>query len=81
MTSEVAKLTARVRKFVKQRQRVKFRLALRAGLSENALKDCDKPNWNPRIETLDKVVAAIEEMEAEERKSQRFPKNRVSVAA
>ena len=61
-----AQLIARVRKFVARRGQIKYRLALRAGLSENALRDCDKPGWNPRAETLGKVIRALEEIEAEE---------------
>ncbi len=64
--SEIDKLIGRVRKFVAKRGQIKWRLALRAGLSENALKDCDKPGWNPRADTLAAVVKTIEEMEDEE---------------
>ncbi len=62
--SEVSKLISRVRKFVAKRS--KYRLALRAHLSENALRDCDQPGWNPRAETLAKVVKAMDDIEAEE---------------
>lgn len=81
--SEVSKLMGRVRKFVAQRGQIKYRLALRAGLSENALKDCDKPSWNPRAETLEAVVEAIEEIEAEEAAAKRKgrPKLPAEIAA
>lgn len=61
-----SQLITRVRKFVARRGKIKYRLALRAGLTENALRDCDKPSWNPRAETLGKVIRAIDEIEAEE---------------
>lgn len=64
--SDVNKIISRVRRFVTKRRQIKWRLARRAGLSENALRDCDKPGWNPRAETLAKVVKAMDEIEAEE---------------
>lgn len=75
--SEVGKLIQRVRKFVAKRGKIKYRLALRAGLTENALRDCDKPTWNPRVETLAAVVKAIEEIEAEEEASE-MPSRKVA---
>lgn len=72
---EISRLIKRVQKFVAKRGAVKWRLARRANLSENALKDCDKPDWNPRAETLERVVRAVEELEAEEAAEKRRSKS------
>jgi DNA-binding phage protein len=64
--TEVERLIVRVRKFVTKREPIKWRLALKAKLSENSLRDCDKPSWNPRADTLAAVIKAIEDIEAEE---------------
>lgn len=64
--SEVSKLIARVRRFVSKRGHSKYSLALRAKLTQNALRSCDKPGWNPSAATLDKIAKAMDAIEAEE---------------
>lgn len=64
--SEVSKLITRVRRFVSKRGHSKYSLALRAGLTQNALRDCDKPKWNPSAGTLDKLARTMDAIEAEE---------------
>lgn len=42
-------------------------LAKLAGLSVNALRDLDSPDWSPRYDTLRKLLAYIEAVESGQR--------------
>ena len=55
-----------MRRFVVKRGHSKHQLALRACLSENALRACDKAGWNPTSVTLDALAKAMDAIEAEE---------------
>lgn len=45
-------------------------LASMAGMSVNALRGMDRPDWKPTVQTLERLLAKIDELEAE-RKSRR----------
>lgn len=64
--SEITKQIKRVQRWVDKRKRIKFRLAVKAGLSANALRHVDRPDWNPTVATLNKVLEAMRKIEAEE---------------
>ena len=56
---------AKIRAFVRDTPGMsKSGLAVRAKLSKNALSDMDSARWQPTAETLDKLLAFIEQHEA-----------------
>lgn len=61
--TEVNKAITRIRAFVASPHGLsKSGLAKEAGLSPNALRDLDKPEWNPTAETLDTLLKVIAEI-------------------
>ncbi|NIA72300.1 hypothetical protein HBA54_27290 [Pelagibius litoralis] len=59
--SDIDRLIARVRDAATQRGLRPATLARMSGLALNTLRDMHSQDWNPRIETLRKVEAALEE--------------------
>lgn len=54
-----AALIARIRAFAKARGWAKSRLAREAGMRDTVLRDFDKPDWNPTMETIRQLEAII----------------------
>lgn len=60
----VDRAIARVREFARVRRIAPSRLAIAAGLSPNALRDFDHPDWSPRLDTLKQLEDFVARSEA-----------------
>lgn len=70
--SKTGELTERIRAFFRKRPNLnRTQFAIKAQLHRNTFYGMDEEAWNPRIETVDKLLSAIDEYEAEEAKAQR----------
>lgn len=49
----------RLRAYARSKGWRKSRFAKEAGLSDTVLRDFDKPSWNPRITTVQKLEAIV----------------------
>jgi 3,4-dihydroxy 2-butanone 4-phosphate synthase/GTP cyclohydrolase II len=83
MTASVEAAIARVRAFAEERGWTKSRLAIEAGMSNTVLRDFDKPDWNPTVETLRRIEAIIPKsfgIGAPERRRVRARSRRIAAA-
>lgn len=55
----VAQVRNRARAFAKERQWSRYRFAKEAGLHKNTLRDLWRDDWNPSLETLQKLDAVM----------------------
>ena len=81
--TEMAKMIDRVRRFFRDNPDLNRSLfAARAKLHRNSLYGFNDKGWNPRVETLDKLLRAIDAYQAEEAKAQRKPRpSKLAMAA
>lgn len=63
MKDTVAQGVARIRKFLATTDMSRAKLAEEVKMSKNFLRNLDKPNWQPRPDTLDKLLNFIEDYE------------------
>jgi predicted transcriptional regulator len=65
--TEIAKTVGRIRAFFRARPHLNMSdFAKRSSLHRNTFYGMDDAGWNPRIETVDKILRAIDEYEDEE---------------
>jgi hypothetical protein len=64
--SEIDKAIARVRDFFRTRPTMKRTIARKAAVHRNSLNGIELKSWNPRAETLRRLIAAIESEESKE---------------
>lgn len=55
MTTPIKDGVARIRAYATHKKWNKWRLAEEAGLHKNTLRDFDRENWRPRLDTLEKL--------------------------
>ena len=55
----ITEILREIRSFKRERGLTNSRLARDAGLHENTLRDIDKPKWNPRVRTVEKLQRRI----------------------
>lgn len=59
MSFSIDNAIKRIRAFRKEQGLAKFRLAVMAGVPEGCLRNMDKPEWNPTLDTLKAIDAII----------------------
>lgn len=74
-------MTERIRAFFRARPELnRTQFAVRAQLHRNTFYGMDDESWNPRIETVDKLLTAIDAFEAEEGKRRKTRPNKFALA-
>lgn len=76
--NDIARQIRRIQAHINARVGNRRRLALRAGLGATILTGAEQPDWNPRAETLQKLVLALDAIEADAERERARPLNRAN---